>query len=166
MSQAESLPEALPAQWVEKIWGAMRAEYGASFDRQWECPAGEDPVRHVQSLKAHWARTLAGLFRRPDTIRYALDNLPPHPPNLPEFRALCNRAPEPNVKMLPAPKADPAKVAEALAPLRKFSRTEHGPKAWAWRLKAREEQGDKLGFYQRHAWRDALRAELQEEPAA
>lgn len=37
------------------------------------------------------------------------------------------------------------------------------PKTWAWRLKAREEQGERLSKVQRDFWREALRAELATE---
>ncbi len=149
----------LPDSWVERIWFTMRANYGAAFDRQWACPAGEDPVLHVTAVKAHWSRELGGFVDKPDAIRYALDNPPNLPPTLPEFRALCNRAPEKCKPMLPAPKPDPEKMREALAGLN-FQRTQSGPKSWAWRLKAREEAGDRLGAYQRSAWRAAVAADL------
>lgn len=76
MSRHES---SLPETWVERIWATMRATYGAAFDRQWQCPEGEDPVRHVASLKAHWGRELSRYQQNPDAIRYALENLPKYP---------------------------------------------------------------------------------------
>lgn len=151
---AESIPEALPLHWVEKIWMAMRAEWGAAFDRQWECPAGEDPARHVRGLKEHWARRLAGLFNRPDAIRYALENLPAHPINLPDFRALCCRAPEPFVPMLPAPKADPERVAAAIAKVMRGG-VRH-PMACALALRDRDMSGEHLTQFQRKYWREVL----------
>ena len=41
MSSPES---SLPEAWVQRIFATMRATYGAALDRQWECPAGADPV--------------------------------------------------------------------------------------------------------------------------
>lgn len=45
----------------------------------------------------------------------------------------------------------------------------YGMKAWAWRLKAKEEAGIKLGKAQRDCWREALKTELaqvaQAQPA-
>lgn len=111
-----STPESsLPEAWVRRIWDTMRATYGAAFDRQWECPAGVAPEAHVQNLMATWGRGLAQLQQNPKAIAYGLDNLPEHPPNLPQFRALCNRRPDKPQQALPAPKADPARVQQALA---------------------------------------------------
>ena len=125
-----SLPEA----WVERIFATMRATYGAAFDRQWECPASADVAAHMQGIKAHWGRELGRYQQNPDAIRYALDNLPAYPPNLIEFRAACNRRPDAPVPQLPAPKPDPQRVAEALAPLAaaraQASQARH-PREWA-----------------------------------
>ena len=146
----------LPDAWVERIWLAMRATYGAAFDRQWACPAGADPAEHVRGLKAHWGRELARYQQAPDAIRHALDNLPERVPNLVEFKAMCNRRPDYAPPALPAPKADPAKVAELIAKVDRGSILD--PKEWARKLKAREEGSKEHGLtqYQRDAWRTAL----------
>lgn len=39
------------------------------------------------------------------------------------------------------------------------------PRAWAERLREREESGERLGDVQRHAWRDALRVDFVEADA-
>lgn len=161
-----SIPEpSLPDAWVERIWLALRATYGAAFDRQWQCPAGADPADHVRGLKSHWARELGRFQLAPDAIRYALDNLPPNPPNLIEFKAACNRRPDYAPPALPAPKADLARVAELVGSINRD--TVQDPKAWARALKAREEHEKKnppdprhkMTAYQRDAWRTALGAE-------
>lgn len=142
----------LPDSWVERIWATMRATYGAAFDRQWECPAGVDPVQHVAAMKAHWARELSAYEKRPDGIRYALENLPDRPPNLVEFRKACNSRPDYVQKQLPAPTADPARVREILAGL-KTSLLRHPSCAprdmLAQRLRARMQAGEKLTMFQR-----------------
>ncbi|WP_294767182.1 hypothetical protein [uncultured Rhodoferax sp.] len=91
---------ALPDGWVEKIWTAMRAAYGAAFDRQWEVPAGVDPVAHVAEMKQMWGRQLSHYQQSPNAIAFALDNLPARvtPPTLPEFRALCRQYVRPGEK--------------------------------------------------------------------
>lgn len=93
---------ALPEGWVEKIWTAMRAAYGAAFDRQWEAPAGVDPVSHVTEMKRMWGRQLSYYQQSPRAIAFALDNLPARvtPPTLPEFRALCRQYVKPGEKKL------------------------------------------------------------------
>jgi len=40
------------------------------------------------------------------------------------------------------------------------------PKAWAWRLRKRELELDRLTPFQRCAWREALKTELQAGAAA
>lgn len=110
-SPASSLPEA----WVQRIWAAMRATYGAAFDRMWATPQGADPAQHAQGLMQHWAKELGRFQSNPQALAYALDNLPPNPPNLIEFKALCNRRPDKPQQALPAPKADPGRVQQALA---------------------------------------------------
>ena len=152
-----SLPEA----WVERIFTAMRATYGAAFDRQWQCPEGEDPVRHVASLKEHWGCELSRYQQNPDAIRYALENLPKYPPNLIEFREICNRRPDPPMPQLPAPKPDPQRVAAALAPLAevKAKAEPHNPRAWAHSLHAQIQAGRKVSPAIRAMVADVMRME-------
>lgn len=162
--------QALPASWVERIWLAMRATYGAAFDRQWECPAGCDPVKHVEGLKAHWARELGVYREKGEAIGYALDNLPPHPPNLIEFKAACNRLPTAAPKALPAPKADPERLAAQLRRLGALKGATNNPRQWAWDLMDRERRQkpkqpvtvrEGLTRFQRQAWREALGLPVQ-----
>jgi hypothetical protein len=149
----------LPSAWIDRVFSKLTVRYGARFLSLY---SGVD----LNAVKADWAEHLSGFSgERGRCLAFALDNLPDEAPNVAQFRALCNRAPEPAVKMLPGPKPDMQRVNAEVAKLRTVSRTEHGPKAWAWRLKAREEQGDRLGPYQRRAWREALQAELQTEQA-
>ncbi len=109
----------LPENWLEKIWLAMRAAYGATFDRQWETPAGVDPAQHVAEMKAMWGRGLAAFQQSPQAISAALDNLPPHPPNLMEFRTLCKAyVPVPRTALpAPAPRPVPERFRAALRQL-------------------------------------------------
>ena len=163
----QSPPQPLPRDWVERIWSEMRATYGAAFDRQWECPASltkpEDIEGFYGDIKAHWAKVLAGFSSNPKALRFALDNLPPHPPNLVEFRALCIRRPEPQQPQLPAPKADPEKVAKLVAGVKVPG---VDPKAWAYRLRDKEAAGAPLTLAQRDMWRAALRTSQEVEEVA
>lgn len=149
----------LPDAWIEKIWSVMRATYGAAFDRQWECPEGIEPALHVQGMKAHWRRELRGFLQNPDAIAHALDHLPPHPPNLVQFRALCINRPEPAAKLLPAPKASNAVVAAVLGAMK--PKHDIDPKAWAHELRDREKRGDRLTRAQRDMWRAAIGAQVE-----
>lgn len=120
-SPASSLPE----RWIQSLWTELRANYGAKFDRQFPvspCPPGVEPAKHahdhVQAIQAVWAKRLGHLQSNPSAIRFALDNLPEHPPTLPEFAALCNRRPQPaDLAALSGPKADPDRVQQVLAEL-------------------------------------------------
>ena len=152
----------LPDEWIDTIFMALRATYGVAFDRQFDCPPGEDPARFYSNLKAWWKRDLAPAIAAPHTIRYALDHLPAKVPNLIEFKSLCWQAPPlPRQEQIESGvKADPARVAAEIAKMRQVQET--SPKAWAYRLKQREEEGDKLTQAQRDMWRSALRITADE----
>src|SRR5574340_328262 len=94
-------PALLPDRWIQRIWDTMRATYGSAFDRMWSAPSGSDPVEHVKGLMFHWAKELGVYSSNSDAIAYALGNLPDLPPNLMQFKALCNRRPEPQRPALP-----------------------------------------------------------------
>lgn len=91
--QPRDLDPFLPGTWVHRIWSSMRDNYGAEFDRRWQCPDGTDPEQHVKQLRETWQRELRNFLSFPEAISYGLENLPPRPPSLPEFRAICLRAP-------------------------------------------------------------------------
>ena len=141
------MPDALPVEWVHRIFAKLAVRYGQSFLRRWD---GLD----IKAVHADWAEQLARFQSRPDCIKYALDNLPADkPPTVSEFRAICNAAPEPNVPRLESPKsAPPAEVVQAIKAIGSPS----DPKAWAYRLKARDEAGDVIPSYSRRCYREAL----------
>lgn len=157
MSNPES---SLPEPWVRKIFAAMRATYGAAFDRQWQCPAGVDPAEHAAGMVGHWARELRGYQQAPAAIAYALDHLPANPPNLVEFKALCRGAPQYAPPRLEGPKVTPERMVEAVAGIAKPA-PKHNPRQWAEDLKAIEARGGHLTLAQRQMWRVAL-GELRE----
>ena len=76
-----SNPEpSLPDAWVERIFSTMRATYGAAFDRQWECPAGVDPVKFLDVMnsfgvqsKARQATALSAGYRVDGTPTLGID---------------------------------------------------------------------------------------------
>jgi len=150
----------LPDRWVQKIWTTMRNTYGASFDRQWECPVGVDPQDHVASLMSHWAEELGRFGNAPDAIGYALENLPDFPPNLVQFKAICNRAPGPVFKALPQPEADKEVVSKALAKAAEAIKPQHDILFRQREHMRMEIAGEKLSMRQRDFWRIALRDEL------
>ena len=147
----------LPAEWVDRIFTKLSVRYGRQFKARWD---GIDE----SLVKADWAEQLGGFRARPDCIAYALENLPPdRPPTATQFRELCRAKPETSQ----APRLDwkrgpiPADVAKALDRLKEPAEVTGqyaGPKGWAYRLRDREAQGDRLNPYQRRCWREAIGA--------
>lgn len=105
----------LPMPWVEKIFAKLQLTYGRAFILQYD---GLEPA----AVKSDWAHELAGYENHPDSIAFALQNLPmDKPPNVLQFRAMCRKAPPPVFKALPVPEATPEqreKVRRMIAELR------------------------------------------------
>jgi hypothetical protein len=147
----------LPAEWVARIFTKLTVRYGQAFTRRW------DGIE-LQDVHEDWAEQLARFRRRPDCIAYALDNLPADkPPTVGEFRALCNAMPERSETLRIEHKRGPipAAVMKSLDRLKEpleISGQYQGHRGWAYRLRDREEQGDKLSPIQRRFWREALGA--------
>lgn len=99
---------------------------------------------------------MRGYQQSAQAIAHALDNLPPHPPNLVEFKALCRHAPQyVNQARLEAPKVPAEKMLEAVASIVKPTPA-NDPKEWAKALEQREKNGANLTLAQRAMWRAAL----------
>lgn len=139
---------------VDYVFKVCAATYGAAWDRS----LGSAPIA---DSKTAWLNALAPFKNSKKRIVWALENLPEHCPNPRVFQALCNAAPAPDVPMLPEPKADPARVAAELEKLGLIKTAEktsmHGMKDWAYRLKSRDERGEKLSSYQRMCYQTALK---------
>lgn len=143
----------MPGKAVDRIFSRLSATYGAAWDRA----MGSAPLDDV---KAAWAHELSGFAARLQDVAWALEHLPERCPNVIEFRNLCRQAPAPELPRLESPKADPARVAEAmqkLAPLR----VQQGAactanKDWAHRILARAEAGERITPYSLMSARMAL----------
>ena len=126
---------------IDRLFERLSATYGNQWNRMWS----GIPIADV---KTSWAHELGGFERDLQPIAWALENLPEKAPNVIEFRNLARKAPTPELKQLPAPKADPSRVAAELAKLATVradvteSAIDH--KAWAKRLIARHNAGEKL----------------------
>jgi hypothetical protein len=146
----------LPA-YVELIHSKLLLVYGAA----WKAAQGGITA---EVARKHWAHELDGVSY--EAITHALRNLPPNqPPNVLQFRALCNSRPTPVQKLLPAPRtamppAVKAKLQEARAAVTGGNRL-----SWAHSLRKREESGERLSPYQREAWRHALRVKQENQDA-
>lgn len=144
----------LPLPVIERLFARLNATYGRDFMGRYE---GQDAA----SVKTSWGHELDGYSQNLKSLAWALENLPERPPNVIEFRSLCRRAPSNDVPALPEPKADPARVAAELAKLaplraRTESQSPVDHKAWAKRLKARHEAGERLNLNQVRCYRAAL----------
>jgi hypothetical protein len=152
----------LPLPWIDKIFHKLTLVYGREFIGRWE-------GLELADVKTDWAHELAGLEIFPEGIAFALQNMPSgKPPNVLEFRAMALKAPRPALKQLEAPKADPSKVADelrkAVASVKKPT-TSYDGKAWAKRLIARHDAGDRITPISLRFAREALRLHLPQGQA-
>ena len=126
---------------IDRLFDRLSATYGAQWHRVWDGV----PMNDVKSL---WAQELAGFENNLDAIVWALENLPERAPNVIVFRNLCRNAPTPPEKMLPLPKADPARMAAELAKLGTIAQAQKATtfdhKSWAKRILSQVEAGDKV----------------------
>lgn len=143
-------PQPLSSQAIDQIFAQLHIVWGRNFLAQYE---GQD----LTVIKANWARTLAGLDRRPHAIAYAIENLPPKQMNALEFRDLCRRAPDPVQPRLPPPAIDKARAREALRMARQALAGGADPLEWARKLQARERAGERLTLAQREGYQQALK---------
>lgn len=147
----------LPLKAIERLFDRLGATYGREWTGKWD---GIDD----SSVKSLWAHELSAFAdrERMTAVAWALENLPEKCPNAIQFRNLCRQAPQWQALQLDAPKADPrivdaemAKIAASvLKPKAEGGKVDY--LAWAKRLKARHDGGEKLGMYQIYCYRKAL----------
>lgn len=131
--------EHLSDEWIDAIFARLTLRYGKAFLNRWE-------GINIDAVKADWACALAGLQDKPNAIRYALNNMPAeYPPTVGRFRDVCNRAPE-YTKVLPRPVASEETRNAAREKIKAaFAAGNAGdPKAWAHKIMARHEAGEKV----------------------
>ena len=93
---------------IDRVFARLLVRYGAQWLRQWE---GVD----MDAVKAEWANELGGYANNLNAIGYGLDNLPQDfPPNVAQFKAICNRRPEPATLAIEPPPVNPAVAKKAL----------------------------------------------------
>lgn len=121
-------PCALPDALIDRLFDRMEAAYGSKWANMW----GNTNLRNVKAL---WAEKLAGFSVNPKAIKYALDALDehPYPPTLPEFLALCRKAPRLQVEALPAPAADKQKINAAAKEAKRATGGKQDLLGWAKR---------------------------------
>lgn len=142
----------LKSAWVDRIHARILVRYGAAWLRMWE---GIDQ----EAVKADWAEELDGLSA--DSLAYALDHLPPdRPPTVAQFKAIALARVPAAAPALPAPKADPARVAQIVSSIARPAGYRH-PKQWARDLLDRQKSGERIPI----AHLTMARAALEFEPA-
>ena len=141
----------LPAAWTDKIFTKLALAYGREFLSRWE---GLD----LDDVKSDWGHELAGFEAHPEAISFAFANLPLKAPTVIEFRAIARRAPTPDVPRLEAPRADPERVAAAMAQLApaRAAMPVVDHKAWAKRIVARHAAGERINVAPLRMARQAL----------
>lgn len=143
---------------VDVIFTKLTLVYGARFRDTYK-------GLHVDQVKSDWLHELGGLDDA--TVHWALQNLPPdHPPNVLQFRQLCNRRPEPMRALIPPPKGmrmSPEVRAKLAQVMRAVRNAPNDPLAGARALRAKEQAGILLTRAQREFWRTALKRELEQE---
>lgn len=142
----------LRADWVEVIFTKLSLAYGRDFLGRWE---GLD----LDAVKADWAHELAGFAGHRDAIAHALAHLPPKPPTVLEFRAICRMAPAPATPRLEAPVANAARRDAELAKLQHLIRLVAGPmggRGWAYKVLERVQRGERVSPYTVRQARAAL----------
>ena len=140
---------------VEYVFKRLAATYGAAWDRS----LGQAPIADVVTVWEYQLQQFTQSTAAKKMIIWALQNLPDRCPNVIEFKTLCGRAPMVQAAALPAPKADPARVAEELAKMAHLKAMATPPiesKAWAKALKACYDAGERLNPNQVRCFRNAL----------
>ena len=124
-------PSALPDAWIDRLFDRLEAGYGSKWLNMW----GNTNLANVKSL---WAEKLAGFADNPKALAYALDCLDEHPfpPTLPEFLALCRKAPKPAAHALPAPEPNPSKAASFAKDAKAVTEAKKDLAGWARRPKS------------------------------
>lgn len=145
---------ALPAEWVDRIFTKLILTYGSDFTARWQ---GID----LGEVKAQWGHELAHYVSDPEAIGWALQRLPAdRPPTVLQFRELCRQAPrKPDaVPELPPSTVDQDAVRRAKEQARKLADVSHcqDPKAWAKRIVARADAGECINPYSLDSARVAL----------
>lgn len=138
---------------IDRLFQRLGATYGAAWDKS----LGDAPISDVKTVWCHELDCFkASLFR----LAWALENLPNRCPNVIEFKNLCRQAPAQDLPKLPEPAANPARVSAELAKLApliaKVTQSPVDHKAWAKKLKARHEAGEKLNLNQIRCYKAAL----------
>jgi len=142
----------LSTQAIDRLFQRLSATYGAHWTRQW----ADVPMTDIKTV---WSHELSMFSDNLKAIGWALENLPDYCPNLMQFKTLCKQAPKPDYKHLESPKAPLDLVDSEILKMVKTlvePQKDKDYKAWAKRLKARDEAGEVLSPHQIWSYKTAL----------
>jgi hypothetical protein len=125
---------------VDHIFSALAVAYGPAFTRS----LGEAPSAEIKTFWGYQISDFTHSKAAKRAIVWALQNLPPKVPNAIEFKNLCRNAPSKAPVMLPAPAVNPEIAAKVLGGLKASTLPKVDHKAWAHRIIARHEAGQKI----------------------
>jgi hypothetical protein len=91
----------LPEEWVNKLFERLTIRYGREFINRWDSIGVP-----IEDVKNDWAMELGCFAKKPEALRFAIENLPAKAPTVNEIKALAIRCPPPVFKALPEPKPD------------------------------------------------------------
>jgi hypothetical protein len=91
---------------IELIFRKCGLRYGRDFAGRWE---GYD----INDVMDDWAHELKGIS--PESVAYALQNLPDKPPTVGDFKKISLNAPTKPLERLDPPKANPELVKAEIA---------------------------------------------------
>ena len=97
---------------IDVIFKKCTLRYGRDFTGRWE---GLD----IADVKDDWAHELKGIL--PESVAYALQNLPDKPPTVGDFRRVALIAPIKTLERLDPPRANSEVMKAALEKLKKYT---------------------------------------------
>lgn len=131
----------LPLAWADRIFDKLTVTYGQAFLARYR-------DIDLNLVKSDWMHELAVFEKAPHAIAFALSHLPERAPSVVDFKALCRQAPQAEVALLEAPKADPERMRQELSKLGALKQ-EFKPAAgdrgdWCHRILQRQADGAKI----------------------
>lgn len=125
----------MPLAWIDRIFDKLTLTYGQQFLNRWR-------DIDMNSVKSDWMHELSGFEKFPESISFALQNLPESPPTVIQFKTLCRSAPRPDNAALPPPaKADPVIAKMVCEGLKAKPHETVDHKAWARKILKDKENG-------------------------
>ena len=133
---------------VEYVFDVMQNVYGDKWER-----THTSGIDDAKSLWAYQLNAYTHTANAKKSILWACKNLPNHVPTAIGFCSLCRAAYNLMEESKPVVETEPKPALQKTKNKKVLIR----PKAWAYKLKARHEAGEKLHTYQITCYQEALR---------